>query len=77
MWPRSDRQVDAREPMKRILPGTAYVLLALWLAFDPFSKAPIHPDPMGQAFAYISGVFILLSGWAFLRKKDTDDRPDW
>jgi len=62
---------------QKILCGIGFVLLAAWLAFDPFSKAPIQPDPVGKFFAYICGAFIIVLGWVLLRKNIADDRPDW
>jgi len=63
--------------MKRIFSIICFVLVAAWLAFNPFSKAPVHPDPIGKAFGYICGAFILVLGWVVLRKPAADDRPDW
>jgi hypothetical protein len=61
--------------MKRIFWGACYVLLAAWMAFDPFVKAPVQPDTVGDIFGYIAGVFILTLGWAQLRKPS--DHPNW
>ena len=63
--------------MKRILWAVSYLLLAVWFAFDPFSKAPKHPDPLGNAFQFISAAFVFVTGWVHLRKRAQDDKPNW
>jgi hypothetical protein len=63
--------------MKKILSAITSLIMAAWLAFNPFSKAPTRPDSIGRAFAYTSAVFIVVVGWAALRKNAANDRPDW
>ncbi len=63
--------------MKKTLWAIGYLVFAAWIAFDPFGKAPIHPDPVGKAFQLVCGGLVLLLGWILLRKRSDDSRPDW
>jgi len=62
--------------MKRIFLGIGYVLLALWVAFDPFSKSPSQPETGNRVLQVVTGAFVLFCGWVFFRKRN-DDKPDW
>ena len=63
--------------MKKGMAIACYVLFGAWIAFDPFSKTPIHSDPVGKVFGYISGaMFVVILSWNSLRKTP-DDHPNW